>query len=167
VSPSNVFRAADGKGVVIAANQDTVFRRLCDAMGRPELADDPRYATHGARAEHQDELEAQIAAWAAERTSAEITDVLDAQGVVCGPINSIADIFADPHVRAREMLVAHEDPELGTFTGPGVLPRFSSTPGGVRWTGRWEMGADNAAVFGDLLGLDEGDLHRLKEEGVI
>jgi formyl-CoA transferase len=167
VSPSNVFRAADGKGVVIAANQDTVFRRLCDAMGRPELADDPRYATHGARAEHQDELETQIAAWAAERTSAEITDVLDAQGVVCGRINSIADIFADPHVRAREMLVAHEDPELGTFTGPGVLPRFSSTPGGVRWTGRWEMGADNAAVFGDLLGLDEGDLHRLKEEGVI
>ena len=167
VAPSNVFHASDGKGVVIAANQDSVFRRLCGVMGRPDLADDPRYATHGARAENQDELEAHIAAWAAERTATEITDALNAQGVVCGPIYTIEDIFADPHVKEREMLVEHEDPELGTFTGPGVLPRFSSTPGGVRWTGRWEMGADNPAVFAELLGLDERDLDRLAGEGVI
>jgi formyl-CoA transferase len=167
VAPSNVFRASDGTLLVIAANQDSLFRRLCDVMGRPELADDPRYATHGARFENQDALEEQIAAWAAQRTSGEIAEALNAQGVVCGPINSIQDIFADPHVREREMLVDHEDPELGTFTGPGVLPKFSATPGGVRWTGPWGLGADNAAVFGELLGLDDDDLGGLEGRGVV
>ncbi len=167
VAPSNVFKASDGTGLVIAANQDTVFRRLCKVMGRPDLADDPRYATHVARADNQDELEAHIAAWASELTAAEIAEALNAEGVVCGPIYSIADIFADPHFREREMLVDHEDPELGSFVGPGVLPKFSATPGGVRWTGRWEMGADNAAVFGELLGLDEDNLSQLEERGVV
>jgi formyl-CoA transferase len=167
IAPSNVFRASDGRRLVIAANQDTLFARLCKVMGRPELADDPRYATHGARFQHQDELDAQIAEWAARHTSAEIAEMLDAEGVVCGQIYSIEDIFADPHVRAREMLVEHDDAELGSFMGPGVLPRFSDTPGGVRWTGPWRLGADNAAVYGELLGLDGEALESLGETGVL
>jgi formyl-CoA transferase len=167
VSPSNVFEASDGKRLVIAANQDSVFRRLCAVMGAPELADDPRYATHNARAENQDELEARIAEWAARHESSDIVGRLSAEGVVCGPIYSIADIFADPHVRAREMLVEHDDPELGRYAGPGVLPKFSATPGSVRWTGPWRMGAHNAEVFGDLLGLAEDELSALEERGVL
>jgi formyl-CoA transferase len=167
VAPSNVFRTADGKTMVIAANQDTLFRRLCGAMERPELADDPRFATHSARFEHQDEIEAEIAAWARERPAAEIDATLNAAGVVCAPIMSIADIFADEHVRAREMLVEHVDPELGSFSGPGVLPKFSATPGGVRWTGPWTSGQDNAEVLGELADLDPQQLAALAEEGTI
>jgi formyl-CoA transferase len=167
VAPSNVFRSSDDKMIIVAANQDSVFRRLAMAMGRPELADDPRYATHGARFEHQDELESAIEAWTTSHTAEEIDRILNAAGVVCGAIYSIADIFSDDHVWEREMLVKHEDPELGSYVGPGVLPKFSDTPGGVRWSGRWEMGADNAAVFGELLGLAAGDLQELRHDGVI
>jgi formyl-CoA transferase len=167
VAPSNAFRSSDGKMVVVAANQDSVFRRLAGAIGRPELADDPRFATHHARFQNQDELEAAITAWTSAHTAEEIDAVLNGAGVVCGPINSIADIFEDPHVWAREMLVEHEDPELGRYVGPGVLPKFSDTPGGVSWTGRWQMGADNARVFGELLGLGPDELQELRELGVI
>jgi formyl-CoA transferase len=167
IAPSNVFRAADGKSMIIAANQDTVFRRLCTAMGRPELADDERYATHDARGRHQDEIEAEIATWASRHSAAEIDAILNAAGVVCSPIYSIADIFADEHFREREMLVPHDDPELGTYLGPGVTPKFSQTPGAVRWTGAWEPGADNAEVFGELLGRSEQELERLEARGAI
>jgi formyl-CoA transferase len=167
VAPSNVFETADCRRIVIAANQDSLFRRLCAVIERPELAEDPRYATHGARAEHQESLEAHIAGWALRHSAAEIAELLNAEGVVCGPIYSIEDIFADPHVRARGMLVEHRDPEIGSFTGPGVLPKFSETPGGVRWTGPWEMGADNAAVFGELLDLDDRELEALEGRGVV
>ena len=118
-------------------------------------------------AANQDSLESAIEGWTTSHTAEEIDRILNAAGVVCGPIYSIADIFSDAHVWEREMLVEHEDPELGSFVGPGVLPKFSDTPGGVRWSGRWEMGADNAAVFGDLLGLAAGDLLGLKQDGVI
>ena len=167
IAPSNVFRSADEKLVVVAANQDSVFRRLADAMGRSEMAEDPRYATHGARFENQDELEREIEAWTTAHTAEEIDRILNAAGVVCAPINSIADIFADPHAWEREMLVEHEDPELGHYVGPGVLPKFSETPGAVRWSGRWEVGADNAAVYGELLGLGAEELRELEREGVI
>jgi formyl-CoA transferase len=163
IAPSNVFRSSDGKAMIIAANQDTVFRRLCAAMGRAELADDPRYFDHEARGHNQDELDAEIARWAAGHTAAEIDEALGDAGVVCSPIYSIADIFADEHARAREMLVPHEDPEIGTYLGPGVTPKFSRTPGGVRWTGRWIPGQDNEAVFGELLGED--DRERLAAAG--
>lgn len=166
-APSNVFTASDGRKLIIAANQDSLFRRLCEVMGRPDMAEDPRYATHRARAEHHEALEDEIAAWAAQHPAAEIADALNAEGVVCAPIDTIEDIFADPHVREREMLVTHEDEELGTFTGPGVVPKFSATPGGVRWTAPWVMGADNADVYGEVLGLDPEGLAALKERGTV
>ena len=108
--------------MVIAANQDGVFRRLCDAMGRPELADDPRFATHLARGENQEEIEAIVAEWAARHDAREIDRILNEAGVVCGPIYSIAEIFEDPQFQAREMLVEHVDPEFGQYIGPGHRP---------------------------------------------
>jgi formyl-CoA transferase len=167
VAPSNIFKSRDDKWMVIAANADTVFRRLCDAMGQPELADDPRFVNHLARGEHQEEIEAIVAEWAAERDAAEIDSVLNAAGVICGPIYTIADIFEDEQFKARDMLLTHEDPEFGEYVGPGIVPKFSGTPCDVRLSARWEEGADNRDVYGGLLGLSDDQLDELKAEGVL
>jgi formyl-CoA transferase len=167
VAPSNIFMSSDGKRIVIAANADNVFRRLCAAIDRPELADDPRFATHLARGEHQEEIEGIIAEWAAARTAAEIDRVMNDAGVICGPIYTIADIFEDPHVRARDMLVTHVDEGFGEYVGPGIVPKFSQTPCEVRWSATWAEGSHNADVYGGLLGLSDAELDELKDEGVL
>jgi formyl-CoA transferase len=167
VAPSNIFRSRDGKWMVIAANADKVFRRLCEAMEQPELADDERFATHLARAEHQAEIEAIVADWARERDAAEIDRVLNDAGVICGPIYTIADIFEDPQYRARDMLVEHECAEIGKFVGPGIVPKFSETPGAVRWSAPWEEGSHNRDVYGGLLGLSDEQLGELRAAGVV
>ena len=167
VAPSNIFRSRDGRWVVIAANQDAVFRRLCSTLGREELADDPRFATHRARADNQEQIEAIIAEWTAGLDAAEIDRVLNEAGVACGPIYSVADIVADPHFRDREMLVMHHDPELGDLLGPGIVPKFSESPGEVRWTGSGQTGTHNREIYQGLLGLDDDELAVLEQEGVI
>ena len=167
VAPSNIFESSDGTWMVIAANADKVFGRLCEAMGRPELADDPRFVTHLARGANQEELEGIVAEWARRHTAAEIDRVLNEAGVICGPIYTIADIFEDEHFRARDMLVAHEDPEFGEYVGPGIVPKFSETPGRVRWSATWEEGSHNRDVYGGLLGLSDDELAALKEQGVL
>ncbi len=167
VAPSNIFRSRDDKWMVIAANADNVFGRLCAAMGSPELADDERFSTHLARGEHQEEIEGIIAEWAGGLDAAEIDRVLNEAGVICGPIYTIADIFEDEHFRARDMLVEHEDPEFGTYIGPGIVPKFSETPGEVRWSATWEHGSHNREVFGGLLGLSDETLAELRAEGVL
>ena len=167
VAPSNIFRSRDEKWIVIAANADNVFRRLCDAMGRPELADDERFSTHLARGERQEELEGIVAEWAGRHDAEEIDRTLNEAGVICGPIYTIADIFEDEHFRAREMLVEHEDPEFGAYLGPGIVPKFSGTPGRVRWSATWEPGSHNREVYCDLLGLSDEAFAELAEEGVL
>lgn len=167
VAPSNIFRSRDDKWMVIAANADNVFRRLCDAMGLPELADDERFSSHLARGENQEEIEGIVADWAARHDADDIDRILNEAGVICGPIYTIADIFEDEHVRARDMLVEHEDPEFGTYLGPGIVPKFSETPGEVRWSATWEHGSHNREVYGGLLGLSDEKLADLAEEGVL
>ena len=167
IAPSNIFKSKDDAWVVIAANADNVFRRLCDAIGRPELADDPRFATHLARGDNQDEIEGIVAEWAARHDAAEIDHVLNEAGVICGPIYTIADIFEDPQYRARDMLVEHVDPEFGPYIGPGIVPKLTRTPGAVRWSATWDEGSHNAEVYGGLLGLTDEDLETLRQEGVI
>lgn len=167
VAPSNIFRSRDEKWIVIAANADNVFRRLCAAMGSPELADDERFSTHLARGERQEELEGIVADWAGRHDAEEIDRILNEAGVICGPIYTIADIFEDEHFHAREMLVEHEDPEFGTYVGPGIVPKFSETPGRVRWSATWEPGSHNREVYCDLLGLSDETLAELAEEGVL
>jgi formyl-CoA transferase len=167
VAPSNVFESADGKLIVIAANADGVFRRLCAAMDQPELADDPRFATHLARGENQQEIESIVAEWAGARDAEEIDRVLNDGGVICGPIYTIADIFEDPQFKAREMLLEQVDPEFGEYVGPGIVPKFSGTPCEVRWSATWDEGSHNRDVYGGLLGLSDAELDGLKEEGVL
>jgi len=167
IAPSNIFKSADDKWMVIAANADNVFRRLCAAMGQPELADDPRFATHLARGDNQDEIEGIVGDWAKRHTAREIDETLNDAGVICGPIYTIADIFEDPQYQARDMLLEHEDPEFGTYIGPGIVPKLSRTPGAVRWSATWEEGSHNRDVYGGLLGLSDDELAALAEEGVL
>lgn len=167
LAPSNIYRTADERWIVIAANQDALFRRLCEAMGQPELAEDERFSTHEARGENQEEIDTIVGKWAARHSAEHIDRVLNEAGVVCGPIYTVADICDDSHIRARGALVEQSDPELGTFQAPGVMPRFSRTPGTVRWSGRWEVGADNADVYGELLDFGPEEIEGLEAMGVI
>ncbi len=167
VAPSNIFKSRDDKWMVIAANADNVYRRLCEAMGQPELADDERFATHLARGDNQEELEGIVGAWAAQHDAAEIDSILNEAGVICGPIYTIADIFEDPQFQARDMLLEHVDPEFGPYVGPGIVPKLTETPGAVRWSATWEEGSHNREVFCDVLGLSDDELEALEREGVV
>jgi crotonobetainyl-CoA:carnitine CoA-transferase CaiB-like acyl-CoA transferase len=99
--------------------------------------------------------------------AAELDRRLNDAGVVCWPVNTVAEVFDDAQLRARDMLVTHDDPDLGPFVGPGLAPKLSATPGALRWTGPWALGAHNTEVYSELLGLGPGDLARLADEGVI
>jgi formyl-CoA transferase len=168
IAPSNIYRAADGSWVVIAANQDTLFRRLCQAMGSPELSTDERFATHAARGRNQDELDKLIGDWAADRQPGEIIDVLTAAGVVSGPIKTVAEVVEDPQLRARGMLVDHYDERVERpVLGPGIVPRLSATPGSVRSAGPARPGQHNDQVYRDLLGKTPTELDTLRAEGVL
>ncbi|MEV6968258.1 CoA transferase [Hamadaea sp. NPDC051192] len=166
VAPSNVYPTDDGADVLIAANQDTVFRRLTEVMARPDLAADPRYATHGARGAHQAELDDIIAAWTRTRPAAELLDDLHAAGVPAGGINTAADILADPHIAAREAVVRVPHPDFGELPMQNVAPRLSADPGSVRWAGP-ALGQHNDEIYGDLLGLSPADRDDLRTRGVI
>jgi len=168
IAPSNIYRTADGSWVVIAANQDTVFRRLCAAMGRPELAEDERFVDHGARGRNQDLLDTIIGEWAAARAPADVIDTLSAAGVIAGPINTVAEVVHDPQLLARDMLVEHYDERVGrAVLGPGVIPKLSATPGTVRRAGPPRPGCHNAEVYGELLGLTPAQLADLTDQGVL
>ena len=168
IAPSNIYRTADGSWVVIAANQDTVFRRLCSAMGQPELATDDRFVDHVARGRNQDELDKIIGDWAAQRQPDDIIETLSAAGVISGPINTVAEVVRDPQLRARGMLVEHYDERIGrNVLGPGVIPVLSETPGGVRNAGPARPGQHNAEVYGDLLGLGADEIADLETRGVL
>ena len=168
IAPSNIYQSADGSWVVIAANQDTVFRRLCDAMGRPDLASDPRFADHGARGRNQDELDALIAEWAAQRQPEDIIETLSAAGVIAGPINTVAEVVRDPQFQARGMLVEHYDEGAGrAVLGPGVVPVLTDTPGGVRSAGPPRPGQHNDEIYGELLGLGAAEIATLTSRGVL
>ena len=168
IAPSNIYRTADGSWVVIAANQDTVFGRLCAAMGRPELATDDRFANHVARGRNQDELDKIIADWASEREPGEIIATLSDAGVISGPINTVAEVVEDPQLRARGMIAEHYDERVDRpVLGPGVVPVLSGTPGTIRNAGPARPGQHNDDVYIGLLGKTVDELETLRAEGVI
>jgi formyl-CoA transferase len=166
IAPSNVYPCKDGE-FLIGANQDSVFRRLCEAMGRPGLADDPRYADHVARGSRQVELDDLIAAWTRGLTVAELEALMADHGVPAGRIFRAPDMLADPHFVAREALIDVEHPRWPGLKMQNVFPKLSETPGGVRRIAPQTVGQDNAEVLGRLLGYDEARLRRLADAGVI
>jgi succinyl-CoA---D-citramalate CoA-transferase len=168
IAPSNIYPTADGSWVVIAANQDTVFRRLCVAMGQPELATDERFANHVARGRNQDELDKIIGTWAAERHPGDIIATLSAAGVISGPINTVAEVVKDPQLLARGMIAEHWDERVErNVLGPGVVPVLSETPGTIRNAGPARPGQHNDEIYRGLLGKTHEELAAMREEGVL
>ncbi|HMV73375.1 MAG TPA: CoA transferase [Microthrixaceae bacterium] len=165
VAPANAYPTADGEHL-ISGNQDTVFKRLAEAMGRPELADDERYATHNARGANQAELDDLIAEWSKGLTSAELEELLNRHSVPNGKIYTAPDMLADAHFAARKAIVTMAHPQLGDFPMQNVVPKLSDTPGEVRWVGP-ELGEHTDEVLAEALDLDEAARSALRDAGVI
>ena len=166
IAPSNAYPTADGALVVIGANQDTLFKRLCEAMGRPELSADPRYAGHAARGENQAELDALIGAWTSTLTADALLALMEKSGVAAGRVFRAPDMLEDPQFAAREAIVETPHPVFGSVKMQNAFPRLSETPGGVRWPGPG-LGEHTDAVLGERAGVSAEDLVRLRERGVI
>jgi crotonobetainyl-CoA:carnitine CoA-transferase CaiB-like acyl-CoA transferase len=166
IAPSNVYKSRDGKWVVIAANHDTLWKRLAALMGHPELGDDERFNSHHARGENEDLLDELISEFAAEHTAAELDELVNEAGVVCAPVYDAEDVYRDEFFRERELLVVHEDEVHGDMTVPGVVPKLSATPGSIRQAARWSVGADTQEVLGEL-GVEASELAQLREDGVV
>jgi len=166
IAPSNVYACQDGD-YLIGANQDGIFRRLGLAMGRPDLADDPRYATHAARGENQAELDALINDWTRGRTMAEVEALMIEHGVPAGRVYRAPEMLADPHFAAREAIIKMAHPRWGEVAMQNVFPKLSRTPGKVRSIAPQTVGQHNREVWGDVLGLDAAALADLAARGVI
>ncbi|MDA1195251.1 MAG: CoA transferase [Planctomycetota bacterium] len=145
VVPTDAYPCADGRRVVIGANGDSIFRRLMEVAGRADMAADPRYATNKARLDHQQAIDAAIAAWTSSLPCAEVVAALDEAGVPAGPIQSAADLRHDPHFLARGQM---ETVDVGgrPVVLPALGPRLCETPGRTDWPGG-ELGADNATIL--------------------
>jgi len=165
-TPNNLYPTGDGQFIHVTAMGDAVFRRLAEAMGQPALAQDARFATATARSTHVDEIDDLIAQWTNARPLAELEHVLEQAAVPAMRIFTIADIFADPHYRARDAIVRAPDPELGTVAMAQAVPRLSQTPGAVRHAGH-RLGEDSRTVLRDWLGLDSAALDVLQASRVI
>jgi crotonobetainyl-CoA:carnitine CoA-transferase CaiB-like acyl-CoA transferase len=165
-APNSLYPTSDEHWVLIAANNDAIFRRLATVMGHPEWGTDPRYATQRARGERVDEMDALVTAWTRERSAKEVQHLLVQAEVPVAPVYTIADIFEDQHYRAREMLMRIPHPKLGQVTMPGVVPKLSRTPGQVVKAGSG-IGEDTRAVLTHDLGLGDAEVDRLEAAGAV
>jgi len=165
-TPNSVYPTREGRYVVIAAASDPVFARLAAAIGRPEMAQDPRFATGVARAQNEAACDDAISVWTSGRRVAEIETQLQEAKVPAARIYTIADIFNDPHFQQREMLVDVPDPELGDVTVAGVVPKLSATPGGI-WRAGPRLGEDTVEVLRSELGLSEEEISSLEHNGTV
>jgi crotonobetainyl-CoA:carnitine CoA-transferase CaiB-like acyl-CoA transferase len=165
VAPSNVYSTSDGE-ILIAANQDSVWKRMAEAMGQPQLGTDPRFATHHARGEHQLELDDMISAWTKSWSSADLLAHLEMHGVPAGKIYKAPDMLEDPHFKAREAIIKVQHPAFQNLWMQNVFPKLSETPGEVAWAGP-ELGQHNEEIYGDILGMSRQQMNNLEDEGVI
>jgi formyl-CoA transferase len=166
VAPSNAYPTADGAEVVVAANADTVFVRLCEAMGRPELGTDPRFATHQSRGLNMVELDTVVGAWTATAPCDEILARLDAHGVPAGRIFTAPDMLSDPQYLARDMVRRLTSNQGWEVPMTGVVPRFTATPGTIRHAGPG-LGEHTDEVLHELLGLGGDEIASLRSEGAL
>jgi len=166
VAPSNVYPTKDGLDFLIAANQDTVFKRLAEAMGEPELATDERYATHMARGKHQQLLDDHIGEWSCNKTADELTAIMDEHGIPAGKIYRAPEMLEDPHFKARNAIIKTMHPEFGELLMQNVAPKLSATPGSVRLPAP-ELGQHNADVYKGILGYDDQRMLQLQERNII
>jgi crotonobetainyl-CoA:carnitine CoA-transferase CaiB-like acyl-CoA transferase len=165
IVPTNTYRCKDGKFVIIGGNGDSIYKRLMQAIGRPELADDPRMANNAGRVVHEKELDQAIGAWTGSLPASDVLDVLGKADVPSGPIYSVVDMLADPHFNARGLF---EEVQVNgqPLKIPAMMPFLSDTPGRTDWPGP-TVGAHNDEILGSLLGYGADDLAALSRDGVI
>jgi len=166
IAPSNVYPTADGDMVLIGANQDSVFGRLCDAMQQPELASDVRYANHAARGEHQLQLDEHIGLWTQTQPAPRLLQTLAEHGVPAGRIYRVPEMLEDPQFKARESIVKVAHKAFPNLHMQNVAPKLSATAGSIRWAGP-ELGEHNDEVFGGLLKLSAARLLELRAQNII
>ena len=166
IAPSNVYRCKDGE-YMIGANKDSLWKRLAAAMGRPELGDDPRYATHLARGQHQMELDELINQWTATMTVDEVDALMIANSIPAGRVYRAPEMIADPHFQARRSIIEVATERFGPLKMQGTFPRLSATPSSVRRPAPSKVGQHNAEIYGELLGLDRAALAALEQAGAI
>ena len=165
-SPGGTYQTRDDKWVVLVCSTDRTWEYCAKAMEREDLLADPLYATMRDRVANNSSLDALVSDWIKSTDYAELKELCDREGVPVNLIYSIEDIFSDPHYAARENIVEMPEPGLGTIKMPGIVPKFSKTPGSIKWAGP-ALGQHNAEVYETLLGLGEAELAALGEEGVI
>ena len=165
-APRNVYQTKDGRWVAIAASVQDIARRAFEAIGQPELINDPRFATSSDRVANMDEVDRIFGDWVAQRNRDEVMEILLRHGVAAAPVFNISDLMADRQMAARNAIRTIEDSELGPMRLPAVFPLLSRTPGEIRSTGPM-LGAHNHEVYVDILGLSESELARLSSNGVI
>jgi len=164
IVPTNTYRCADGKYVIIGGNGDSIFKRLMTTAGRVDLAEDPRLVKNPGRVENEAEIDGAIEAWCATLPSPEVLEKLEANRVPCGPIYSAADMMTDPHFQARGLFQQVEI-NGAPLKIPAIMPRLGGTPGATRWPGG-DAGGDTEALARGELGLSEEEFQRLKAQGV-
>lgn len=165
IVPTNTYRCRDGRFVIIGGNGDSIYKRLMNAMGRKDLADDPRMADNAGRVRHERELDEAIGAWTGARDASAVLAALEQADVPCGPIYSVVDMLNDPHFNARGLF---EQVEVNgsPLTIPAMMPFLSATPGRTEWPGP-AIGQHNADVLGGVLGLSAADIAGLHKDGIV
>ncbi len=164
--PRNVYRTRDGAWLVVSGTTDHQVGRLLPLLGLDADADRAKFAKAAVRAQHADELDGLVATWIGAHDRADVVETLLGARIPVAPVNSLADLVADPHVVARGDFVEVPDPDLGPVRMLAPLPRLSATPAAIRWAGP-ALGAHNDDVYRDWLGLDADDLRNLRDEGAI
>ncbi|MDX1653924.1 MAG: CaiB/BaiF CoA-transferase family protein, partial [Candidatus Competibacteraceae bacterium] len=165
IVPSNTYPCRDGRYVIIAGNSDAIFRRLMKAIGRPDLAEDPRLARNDGRAQHVEMLDEAISGWTGQHDLEQVLEALEKADVPNGRIYTAADIYHDPHYRAREMIQPFTLPDGQPIDLPGVVPKLSETPGETRWLGP-KLGEHTEEVLASI-GIDASELEELRQQGVV
>lgn len=165
ISPSNTYKSRDGQWVVIAGNGDAIFRRMMQAVERPDLAADPALQSNEGRVAQDELIDAAISAWAARHDVAEILEILDRAQVPSSRIYSVRDIVDDPQYRARDMILSDVMPDGAPIAMPGIAPKLSATPGQVRWLGP-ALGRHTDEVLAGL-GYDAAEIADLRASGVV
>lgn len=166
IAPSNVYICKDGE-YMIGANKDSLWQRLAEAMGTPDLGTDPRYATHLARGHNQLELDELINAWTATLTVDEVDALMIEYSIPAGRVYRAPEMLEDPHFQAREAIIEVETERYGKLKMQGAFPKMSVTPSSVRSPAPSIVGQHNAEIYGGLLGMETAELGRLKAAGAI
>ena len=165
IVPTNTYRCNNGKYVVIGGNGDSIFKRLMMAIGRADMANNPAMENNAGRVKHQIDIDNAIAAWCLANSSDFVMTHLETERVPVGPIYNVADQFSDPHFQARG-LFERVEVDGKPLDIPALMPKLMQTPGATQWPGG-AIGSHNDAVLGNILGLSEQDMVRLKAQGVI